>query len=531
MALTSSFESEEAWRPTIKNTFIELEIPSHTGSRLRHKSLPAGVGIHRKDADAPLNPLQLLRKDVDGIAVDLHTDVSDYQELIRKDSDGSAAVSTDVTDGDDCTDAGSICSESWTWSPASWSSAQQPLCNQDATPEVFMPNQQCQQLNARAIPFQPKAVQTQTLSDRLAKAPCRGRFFDMFKIVKHEIEKCEYVTQVDATDCDGTWCFVVRPSGACQMDTIIEHAKKALVKSTSTCKSIYLMGYMLDIAFSAQPQGFSATLGAMENSATACWHIFKKGFCRHGDMCCKSHPVWKVPVRVLVESTSLNASPWLVKVFGEEMVDRSMAVVSALNNCELAEKVDAFKDCQGWTIEVTPKEDTETHRELIYTLAKSALLQKPTQGGYSHIMGASTHPFVSKPEGIVTLVGLMRCQSTACNDFFSKGLCNRRGCRYDHATCVMPITVIVKEKSTPMKSSTQVKVPTRSPYVDSWSSWSEPVEKERSTPMKSSTQVKMPTRSPYVDSWSSWSEPVESWNSCNSSSEPHWGYPQEMCYQ
>merc|ERR1719247_235714 len=230
------------------------------------------------------------------------------------------------------------------------------------------------------------------------------------------------------------------------MDEIIEHAKKSLRKfGTKNGQRICLIGYAGDNAFKAQPMGFSASFGEIENPSNACWHIFKKGFCRHGIDCARAHPVWQVPVRVLVVGTYLDAPQIFVMAFEREVYEIAMAVVAALEDCGCAEKVSALKDkdWQGWTIEVMPKEEWQSLHLYLYDVAKEVLLNVSTTCSHSLIMGEQGHPFVNKVEGFFTIVGAIRNKKSACIDFFYSGMCSRESCRFDHAELMMPISVIV----------------------------------------------------------------------------------------
>jgi len=93
----------------------------------------------------------------------------------------------------------------------------------------------------------------------------------------------------------------VRENDELLTSEILADAQKSLLEVTKQSKSIYVMGYCTPEAFVAQPYGFDTTLGAMENATKACWHVFKKGRCRHGCNCAKQHPIFEMPLQVVVE--------------------------------------------------------------------------------------------------------------------------------------------------------------------------------------------------------------------------------------
>jgi hypothetical protein len=103
----------------------------------------------------------------------------------------------------------------------------------------------------------------------------------------------------DSQDCSIT--LRVRDDVDLVAEQVLAFAQKTLLELTTKSKCIYVMGYCTPQAFTRQTFGFEATLGAMENATKACWHVFKKGVCRHDVNCCKQHAIYKVPVRVFVE--------------------------------------------------------------------------------------------------------------------------------------------------------------------------------------------------------------------------------------
>jgi hypothetical protein len=311
---------------------------------------------------------------------------------------------------------------------------------------------QVQQLNAEYLGSQPGVLQPWPVVDHIMKPHFRKRLMEVFDIAKLAMQSSQCVAEVDMTECEGTLCFVLRPrvshNSTCQIDEIIELAKNALWEAAEPSNCIYLLGYTVPKAFTPQPQGFSVNFGVMENANNTCWHIFKKGFCRHGANCSKKHPACQVLVRVLVESTQLNPCTSIAETFQQEMVDLSMAVMAALQKCGYAEKVEGLKDqgSQGWTIEVMPKEELQQHKKYLSDLAKKVLLGTAARLSLACIMGYEAEPFISKTQGFVAMVGSMCNKSTACWSFYSKGACTRCPCRFDHPDCMMPINIVIKDR-------------------------------------------------------------------------------------
>jgi hypothetical protein len=419
MALSSNIADNVDWKLMIKNTFVEIETP-RCCAEPRSNSAPASSRFQQDD----------------GCIVKLRSHI---------DSDVSTDFDTEST----------ICSECGSGSPASLTSLPQSPVTPRGNPEFFATAMQPRKLNSKAPLVQPKAMQPKPVVDDLASSDYKNRFMEVLDNAKAEIQKSSCVEHLDVTNCDGTWCFVVRPSVApefaCQTDEFLEWLEEVFLGAAQHYNGIYLMGFANGgcRAFTKEAQGFSAIYGAMDSSRNACWHVFKKGFCKHGADCGKQHPVCQVPVRVLLEKTSLNGCPKFMGAFKQEVADLSMAAIVALQGCGFAEKVEAFKDkdSQGWTIEVTPKEEVQSHKDFLLDHAKSVLLGATACLSLVCIIGHATQPFLSKGEGFATMIGAVMGETVPCADFFVKGCCTRHTCRYAHPDCLMPFTVTIKEKT------------------------------------------------------------------------------------
>jgi len=243
-----------------------------------------------------------------------------------------------------------------------------------------------------------------------------------------------------------------------QAKQLIALAKEALLEAASCSRRVYVMGYCGPKPFTAQPLGFQATLGIMESTRSACYHVFKKGFCRHGAECSKQHPSYQVPVHVLVESTQLKCTGRFAAAFKQEVADLAMALTVTIGGSTYAGNVEASKDrdSQGWTIEITPKEELKTHKDHLIALAKNILFNATTKSNAAYIMGYAAKPFISKSAGFVAVIADMQDESRACWDFYSKGMCTRDcQCCWEHPECLMPFNVIIKERA-PLKCTATV---------------------------------------------------------------------------
>lgn len=414
--MASTLNDSGACTPTIKNTFLDFKLPVEE-VRARRKSVPASM---RECKDS----LCFGKFSIAHLDSDLST------------ADGStcseSGIKTPIEDGFAC-DSYSSLSE---------------LCSQEYLCQP--PPQACeshQRLSSKASLFKPQGVEVEP-----AKEHYKHHFVDVVTWSKNVLQESEYVQNVEVHEDGGTLSIVIQPNGQgdkeWQTEAVLTLAKEVLLDAASKSRCIYLMGYCSPKPFIMQPQGFEATLGAMESPVSACWHVFKKGFCRHGDVCAKMHPVVQQHVRVLVESVQLNSSSRFVSNFKQEVADLTMAVIASLGECSYTDKVEAFKDqdCQGWTIEVTLKADMSMHKNYILTIAKSALYSATNNSNTVYIMGYAAKPFQLKSRGFVTLLGDMQDESVACWDIYSKGMCRHDcACRWSHPECLVPINVAVKE--------------------------------------------------------------------------------------
>lgn len=384
-------------------------------------------------------------------------------------------VSTDVqTDGSTCSESGlktptnfddyclpepfdlaefkvsSSAAHGWAWDVPT----QKAWC---PPPPAFESSSVVPRLNSKACAFKP-----QTLSEAPAREHYNWKraFVEAITCAKKALKASEHVANVEISEDGDGWSIVIQPhaqgeNADWQTECLLKLAKDVLLEAASKSKNIYLLGYCSPKPFTMQPQGFEATLAAMESPVSACWHVFKKGFCRHGDQCSKSHPACEVPVRVLVESVEFNCSTSFLSVFKQEVANLTMAVIATLGECAYTDKVEAFKDkdCKGWTIEVVTKPDMMIHKDYLLTLAKSALFSSTDNSNSVYIMGYAAKPFMVKSQGFVTLLGDMQDESVACWDLYSKGVCKHDcACRWRHPECLVPINLVVKENPFPALS-------------------------------------------------------------------------------
>jgi len=412
---------------TIKNTFISMELsPTHLDPTPRRRSVPPSSRLCHTD-DASIGHGKLVIANMPTYSFS------------------------------NCPTEAYSCSEfSGTRTPESMDEVS-PANSQIAPPPSFPPGTMMRRLNSRAASFQPQVATPEPSKDHYKK-----HIAEVIRLTRVRMKDSEHVASVEVSeDADG-WSIMIQPKGNdennWQSELLMTQAKEALLDAASATRSIYVMGYCNAKPFTARPLGFEATLGAMQSATSACWHVFKKGFCRHGDDCCKQHPGCTVPVRVMVEGVQFKSDTRFANIFKEQVADLALTVTSACGANSYVEQAEAFKDKdnQGWTIELTPKgEKTEEAKDYLLTLAKNAMFSASRNSDFVYIMGYAAKPFFEKSGGFVTMLGDMQDESKVCWDFYSKGCCSRDcACRWEHTECLMPINVVVKEKSYPISLNT-----------------------------------------------------------------------------
>lgn len=441
--MDSQLDEEVNCTVTVKNTFVdlvELKVES------RRSSVPASSRLCRKDIRPSLCPGEGILN-VDNINDDSTTDASALSE-----SGSRTPMSMD--DSSPKSPPSPFCSSIQpppsSFAPAV-SFAQAVPCAQAVPPPPTPIHGR--RLNAQAVAFQPKTLPQPKDPN---KERYKSDFGKVLQLAKAAIQDSEHVTNVELSQDANGWSIVIQPTGNSEenlTEILMTLVKEALLGATSKSKTIYVMGYAEKTkAFNVRAQGFEATLGAMRSASSACWHVFKKGFCRHGKDCSKQHAACQVPVHVLVEGAQLDSNPRFASEFKQVVDNLALTVTSSLQASPYLEVVRAFqhRDQKGWTIEMTANEElTQDKEEYLLTLAKNALLGANSNAPNVYIMGLAAKPFTFKSHGFVTMIGDMQDEAKVCWDLYSRGSCSRSACdcRWGHPKCLMPINVLVKGKS------------------------------------------------------------------------------------
>jgi hypothetical protein len=276
-------------------------------------------------------------------------------------------------------------------------------------------------------------------------------FAKVIKAAVKTMRDSDLISSLEISDNLRDCAIIVQARGDPALtESVLELAHQALLDAASQSKCIFVMGFCAPKPFNMCPSGFEVTLGAMESATAACWHVFKKGFCRHGDDCRKQHPTCKIPVRVLVETSQLNAPVPTICDFKLKVADLVSTVASALEKCPSCVCVETMRKepSKCWTLELTTKAEGRVNEEYLLSVIKSTLLNHSSTSQGVYMLGYAANPFISRPNGCAVVIGNMAAETRACWDFYSKGLC-RKGCacKWEHPNCSMPINIVIKPHS------------------------------------------------------------------------------------
>jgi len=425
-----SIQMSDTCNTIVKNTFITVE--ESTAVEPRRRSVPPSTRLCQEVAFCKLCVDELRPGHLD-------SDLSTYAETETQSSHSGSRTPVDLS------------------SLSAWSTPMTQLSTQPsfATSPVNARPSSGVRLSSKAAAFKPKAAMAAAAKETHKPFEhFKKHIAEVIKITAASVRKSAHVGNLDVSEDENGWSLVIQPRGN-QVDAeiLLNEAKEALLNVCSTSKSTYVMGYCGSNPFNMRPNGFEASLGCMRSAGSACWHVFKKGFCRHEGNCSKQHPAIEVPVRVLVASAQIKGCQRFASAFRQVVADLANTVTTELKKSPYVElaMTTSDQDRSGWTIELTPKGDAAAHKEYLLTLAKNALFSASNNSSVAYIMGYATKPFTHKAGGFTTMIGDMQDESRVCWDFYSKGMCSRGcACKWEHPECLLPINVVIKERSYPI---------------------------------------------------------------------------------
>lgn len=255
--------------------------------------------------------------------------------------------------------------------------------------------------------------------------PCyRNKLDKVIKRFAKLLEDHESIASVsvseDDQDCSVKACAM---GGIETRNSVASFAKQALLQSASQCKCIYVMGYCAR-AFLEHPWGVEASVGAMENATRACWHVFKKGHCRHEVNCSKQHPIHTATVRIIIECAPVERRPTLVPDFKLLLAGLVHTVRLALERNPSVTSARATEDIvsNSWTIELR---GALQKQDFLLEMARIDLLNVVNSSKAVRIIEHAGQAVTYRKHSFVVVLS-------------ESGLCH-----LDQASCLVPINVVV----------------------------------------------------------------------------------------
>jgi hypothetical protein len=286
----------------IKNTFLTWSKPLPCTSR-RLKSVPASMrlclesgGISHDEKPVDFRVLRLDSEASTAACSDVCTEASFDDEGMASDYDACFLCVSPKFSPARCQCPSKNHEKNVLFSPSGLST-QSVLPQYSHSPIKRIGSKE--RLNIKAAAFEPKSLEE---PEKLQQF--QHHFEKVVKMAVKALRGSEVIASVGVQQEHREWCITIQVNSDGQMlsQQVLTYAQQELLKATESSKSIFVVGFSSPSAFTRNPQGFQCTLAAMENARHACWHLFKKGFCRHGEECAKQHPACEMPLRVRVET-------------------------------------------------------------------------------------------------------------------------------------------------------------------------------------------------------------------------------------
>lgn len=326
--------------------------------------------------------------------------------------------------------------------------------------------QQSRRLNAKAAPFMPVAPpplpnppSVINNGDNRGAEGFKRQIASIIRDAMKIIEQAKEVFRITLHEDDrGEWTAVIYPRGqqsedpAKAMEVLTALAKDTIMATANKSKHIYLIGYCASWT-KARPCGFDATFAAMHNAGFACWHLYKKGFCRHESQCRKQHPQFLVPIHVIISVVQLQGSTLWERMFKKQLLAFAKDLMTMIQASPYVESVEAYRDddLSGWTVEVVARDNMvipngRSVRECLQADLQDAFFQASSNSESLYVVGYESLCFFKLPNGFITFLGNMQNEGKACWNMYAKGMCQMgAGCRWYHPSCFMPFGIVVKD--------------------------------------------------------------------------------------
>jgi hypothetical protein len=237
--------------------------------------------------------------------------------------------------------------------------------------------------------------------------------------------------------------------GGDHKDQIIAECKDALLRAAQESTCACVLGYALN-PFQTLANGFTATLGEIEDASWACWDIFAMGACPHGSACARTHPTSMayLVVQFVAEAYKSTANAWQNPPsihstrFGKQAADVVAKIEIAALSSEWDVEVSIAKSSNGFNVAVMMADEDVAHWDELAAEVKETLLQAAQESTNLYVLGYANNAFRSTPRGFVATLGEMQDPAWACWDIYAMGCCQYgNACHRQHLSSVATLVV------------------------------------------------------------------------------------------
>lgn len=125
------------------------------------------------------------------------------------------------------------------------------------------------------------------------------------------LAQCEFITGLRSSEGE-QGCMLSGAFHARHLEAVhaaFLHAMQVIVEAADESADVYVMGYdNKPWAPSKSPVlhrglGVTAKLAVVTNEHAACWDLLGHGSCKYGAACRWTHPIWQVPVNIILNIT------------------------------------------------------------------------------------------------------------------------------------------------------------------------------------------------------------------------------------
>jgi len=138
-----------------------------------------------------------------------------------------------------------------------------------------------------------------------------SRFAQVVMVGRVVLAQCEFITGLRSSEGE-QGCMLSGAFHARHLEAVhaaFLHAMQVIVEAADESADVYVMGYdNKPWAPSKSPVlhrglGVTAKLAVVTNEHAACWDLLGHGSCKYGAACRWTHPIWQVPVNIILNIT------------------------------------------------------------------------------------------------------------------------------------------------------------------------------------------------------------------------------------